>query len=170
MDLNKTSDFNKAFSDYCTSVGLSCHGCEIRKFSPMPCSGHSKRSSCLEWALNNLDLAQSILQEYLDSKPFIPGFGDYYYHVIVSGNIEQTRFNESPFDYLCALAKNCFRTKDAACKHRDEIMAKFTLTEPDVGDIYRREPEYEQAMFCECVARLQGLIAAQGGDDNVQAR
>lgn len=56
-----------------------------------------------------------------------------------------------------------------AYSHATDVY-EFTLTEPDVGDIYRREPEYEQAMFCECVARLRELIAAQGGDDNVQAR
>lgn len=47
---------------------------------------------------------------------------------------------------------------------------EFDLTEPDVSDIYWRRPEYAQAMFCECVARLQALIAAQGGDSDVQAR
>ena len=47
---------------------------------------------------------------------------------------------------------------------------EFDLIEPDVSDIYWRRPEYAQAMFCECVARLQSLIAAQGGDNDVQAR
>ena len=125
MDLNKTSDFNKAFNEYCTSVGLSCYGCKIQKASSIPCSEHAKRSSCLAWALSNLDLAQSILQEYLDTKPFIPGFGEHYYYVTLIGEIDQAWFNKSHFNYMCVLTKNCFRTKEAARQNRDKVLARY---------------------------------------------
>lgn len=125
MDLTKTKDFAQAFKEYCTSVGMSCHGCQIKEAGGLCIGSHLSCDYCLGWSLSNMDVSAPILQAYLDAKPFIPVFGEYYYHVIVSGNIEQTRFNESPFDYLCALAKNCFRTKEAAQQNKDKILAKY---------------------------------------------
>jgi len=56
--------------------------------------------------------------------PFKPKFGDWYYHINILGNPVHGKFKEhyNTFDCLNRAIGNCFRTKESAEAHKEEIL------------------------------------------------
>lgn len=125
MDLSKTDDFLQAFYGYCHSIEPSCLGCQIQVLSSIDSRDHKSRDQCLVWALHNTKMSVPILQDYLDSQPFVPVEGRYYYFVQSNGDIASAPFQRSTCDYGRILMRNCFRTAAYAETHKADILAKY---------------------------------------------
>ena len=124
MNLTKTEDFAQMFIDYCRHISLSCAGCKIAEAMGIKRGQHD--GLCAEWAVDNLDKSTPILQEWCDNQPFIPVGNEGYAYIDPQGYIKTTTFcSASAFDVCQALAKNCFRSVDAARAHKEEMMAKY---------------------------------------------
>lgn len=56
--------------------------------------------------------------------PFKPKFGNWYYHINILGNPVHGEFkgNYNTFDCLNRAIGNCFRTKESAEAHKEEIL------------------------------------------------
>lgn len=125
MDLSKTVDFLQAFDGHCHLIGPSCLSCKIQVLSSIDSRGHKYRDQCLVWALRNTDMAIPILQEYLDSHPFVPKHGETYFYIDPNGSCVAEDNTGFMCDYGLIVMRNCFRSPDAAAAHKDEIMAKY---------------------------------------------
>ena len=57
-------------------------------------------------------------------KPFKPKIGNWYYHINILGNPVHGEFKEhyNTFDCLNRAIGNCFRTKESAEAHKEEIL------------------------------------------------
>ena len=56
-------------------------------------------------------------------KPFKPKIGDWYYYVNIFGYLIDEEFNKyNTLDYLNRVMGNCFRTKESAEAHKEEIL------------------------------------------------
>lgn len=125
MDLSKTDDFLRAFYGYCHSIEPSCLGCQIQVLSSIDSRDHKTRDQCLVWALHNAKMSVPILQDYLNSQPFIPGLQEDYYYTDTNGDIMCITHWGRDIDYAFIAMRNCFRTAAEAMAHKDEIMAKY---------------------------------------------
>lgn len=63
-------------------------------------------------------------EEYeFEVKPFNPNNGSRYWYVNMSGELQETTFNDSwMIDVLNRAMGNCFRTKESAEAHKEEIL------------------------------------------------
>ena len=123
VDLSNEKDFTKTLDAYCLSKSLSCHGCEIAKLIGI--RGSRLRCECTPWAEENKDVVIPILQEWVDSEPFIPQKDDIYYYISASGDVGIDHFNANTCDYGRVLTKNCFRTNIAAIRNKAKVLAKY---------------------------------------------
>lgn len=123
MDLSNEKDFTKTLDAYCLSKSLSCHGCEIAKLIGI--RGSRLRCECTPWVAEHKDVVTPILQEWVDSEPFIPKLGDSYYYVSNIGAVYSYVFYASTSSYGHVLTKNCFRSEKAAIKNKAKVLAKY---------------------------------------------
>lgn len=61
-------------------------------------------------------------------KPFKPKIGDWYYYVNIFGELIYEEFKKfNTFDHLNRAMENCFRTKEAAQIHKEEILKMLKI-------------------------------------------
>lgn len=96
--------------------------CEVNKF----CNGELLTKFSKEW---RDDSKWTVFVEYFDVYefkviPFRPKIGDWYYHINILGNPVHGGFKEhyNTFDCLNRAIGNCFRTKESAEAHKEEIL------------------------------------------------
>lgn len=95
--------------------------CEVNKF----CNGELLTKFSKEW---RDDSKWTVFVEYFDVYefkviPFRPKIGDWYYHINILGNPVHGAFKHyNTFDCLNRAIGNCFRTKELAEAHKEEIL------------------------------------------------
>lgn len=95
--------------------------CEVNKF----CNGELLTKFSKEW---RDDSKWTVFVEYFDVYefkviPFRPKIGDWYYHINILGNPVHGAFKQyNTFDCLNRAIGNCFRTKELAEAHKEEIL------------------------------------------------
>lgn len=100
---------------------LANGACEVNKF----CNGELLTKVNEEWRDNSM---WAVFVKYFDVyefkvKPFKPKIGDWYYYVNISGELIYEEFKKfNTFDHLNRAMGNCFRTKELAEAHKEEIL------------------------------------------------
>lgn len=100
--------------------------CEVNKF----CNGELLTKFSKEW---RDDSKWAVFVKYFDVyefkvKPFKPKIGDWYYYVNISGELIYEEFKKfNTFDHLNRAMGNCFRTKEAAQIHKEEILKMLKI-------------------------------------------
>lgn len=100
---------------------LASGECEVNKF----CNGELLTKFSKEW---RDDLKWAVFVKYFDVyefkvKPFNPNNCGRYWYVNMSGELQETTFNDSwMIDVLNRGIGNCFRTKESAEAHKEEIL------------------------------------------------
>lgn len=100
---------------------LASGECEVNKF----CNGELLTKFSKEW---RDDLKWAVFVKYFDVyefkvKPFKPNNGDRYWYVRMDGVLRNTLFDNSVMmDILNRAIGNCFRTKELAEAHKEEIL------------------------------------------------
>lgn len=100
---------------------LASGECEVNKF----CNGELLTKFSKEW---RDDLKWTVFVKYFDVyefkvKPFKPKIGDDYWYVRMDGMLRNTLFDNSVMmDILNRAIGNCFRTKELAEAHKEEIL------------------------------------------------
>lgn len=96
--------------------------CQVNKF----CNGELLTKVNEEWRDNSM---WAVFVKYFDVYefkviPFRPKIGDWYYHINILGNPVHGEFKEhyNTFDCLNRAIGNCFRTKELAEAHKEEIL------------------------------------------------
>lgn len=95
---------------------------QVNKF----CNGELLTKVNEEWRDNSM---WAVFVKYFDVyefkvKPFKPKIGNWYYYVNILGNPVHGEFKEhyNTFDCLNRAIGNCFRTKESAEAHKEEIL------------------------------------------------
>lgn len=100
--------------------------CEVNKF----CNGELLTKFSKEW---RDDSKWAVFVKYFDVyefkvKPSKPKIGDWYYYVNISGELIYEEFKKfNTFDHLNRAMGNCFRTKEAAQIHKEEILKMLKI-------------------------------------------
>lgn len=96
--------------------------CQVNKFY----NGELLTKVNKEWRDNSM---WAVFVEYFDVYefkviPFKPKVGNWYYHINILGNPVHGEFkgNYNTFDCLNRAIGNCFRTKESALAHKEEIL------------------------------------------------
>lgn len=96
--------------------------CQVNKF----CNGELLTKVNEEWRDNSM---WAVFVKYFDVYefkviPFKPKFGNWYYHINILGNPVHGEFkgHYNTFDCLNRAIGNCFRTKELAEAHKEEIL------------------------------------------------
>ena len=88
--------------------------CQVNKF----CNGELLTKVNEEWRDNSMWAVYEF-----KVKPFKPKIGDWYYYVNISGELIYEEFKKfNTFDHLNRAMGNCFRTKELAEAHKEEIL------------------------------------------------
>lgn len=95
--------------------------CEVNKF----CNGELLTKVNEEWRDNSM---WAVFVKHFDVYefkviPFKPKIGDWYYYVNIFGYLIDEEFKKyNTLDYLNRVMGNCFRTKESAEAHKEEIL------------------------------------------------
>ena len=108
--------------------------CEVNKF----CNGELLTKFSKEW---RDDSKWMVFIKYFDVyefkvKPFKPKIGDWYYYVNIFGELIYEEFKKfNTFDHLNRAMGNCFRTKEAAQIHKEEILKMLKILKGEDDEI-----------------------------------
>ena len=100
--------------------------CQVNKF----CNGELLTKVNEEW---RDDSKREVFVKYFDVyqlkvKPFKQKIGDWYYNVNIYGELNYEEFKKfNTFDHLNRAMGNCFRTKEAAQIHKEEILKMLKI-------------------------------------------
>lgn len=99
---------------------------QVNKF----CNGELLTKVNEEWRDNSM---WAVFVKYFDVYefkviPFKPKIGDWYYYVNIFGELIYEEFKKfNTFDHLNRAMGNCFRTKEAAQIHKEEILKMLKI-------------------------------------------
>lgn len=106
---------------------------QVNKF----CNGELLTKVNEEWRDNSM---WAVFVKYFDVYefkviPFKPKIGDWYYYVNIFGELIYEEFKKfNTFDHLNRAMGNCFRTKEAAQIHKEEILKMLKIMKGEDDD------------------------------------